>query len=226
MSFFKKKSDKEDRDSEWKPVIIEREGRFHMLCYRYTVERLLPKVRNLFRGDNLSRFVNSYLRKMEPMLVHHMNLEPMQWEFSLKWGNEPKEFEYIYDDEGRCVGKIAETMTEHLYVKLDYRNYKLLKKFHEACNTYSMAKILRAVLTFCLDGIERLGAGVFWRKVREWVKKNCKEFADKIIPLPNYIAAHMLRSKDAPPEMISEYAGDYIHKEIKYYHPPPGQPKK
>lgn len=145
MSFFKKKSDKEDRDSEWKPVIIEREGRFHMLCYRYTVERLLPKVRNLFRGDNLSRLVNSYLRKMEPMLVHHMNLEPMQWEFSLKWGNEPKEFEYIYD---------------------------------------------------------------------------------KIIPLPNYIATHMLRSKDAPPEMISEYAGDYIHKEIKYYHPPPEQPQK
>jgi len=217
---------KESKDDEWKTFVIEREGRFHMLCYRYTVERLLPKVENLFRGDNLSRLVNSYLRKMELFLVQHMNMKQVEWEFSLKLGNDPENFEYIYDDDGKYLGKIAETMTEHLFIKLSYRNYKLLKKFHEACNTYSMARVLRAVVTYCLDGIERLGVGGFWRWMRDWVRANCEGYADKIITLPVYIASHMLSDKEAPTEMISEYAADYRHKTLKQFHPPPGTPEK
>lgn len=188
-----------------------------MVCYDWMVERMKGRVNRLFSNGNLSSMVCMFMRRMERFLLYHMNLESEHWVLNLAAGNSlPEE----RDSELK--------MTEHLYIKLDLRCYKLLKKMHEACNTFSMAMLLRSIICFCLDGLDRYSGlnGGFWRWLREWERANIKSDEPEVCAHCPLLSSHMLRFGGDSTVKLALYNMDYRQNTILSFLPPPGNTKK
>lgn len=224
-----KKMESWPKKDENRPVTIEREGRFHLVCYSWMVDRMKSRVEDLFNVDNLSKMVNMFIWRLERFLVYHMNITPgRSWILDLIRGNPlPRDSnctEFEPDKDGKLKQRRrSDRMTEHLYIRLDFRCYKLLKKMHEACNTFSMASLLRSIICFCLDGLDFYQGvgGNFWRWLKEWERANLKREKPKACPDCTLFSSHMLRYKGDAAVKLALYTYDYGQKAILSCHPPP-----
>lgn len=194
---------------------------FHLVCYTKLEERLeqiVEKHFTDFKPRERPQVINSILSIMAPLITHHMNLDSAQWVINLEEGNRLSEREKreIQEKKG---DKRATLMERELWVPLDKWAYRLLKKVHEGWGTFSMAFVLRAVLSFALDLIDSLGRDGFWFWVKEWLERHENGEAMKSRKSWRLLEKHMKFFKDKNVKYIALYYETYVQKYL--YHPPP-----
>lgn len=205
---------------------------FHLVCCKRFSELLEQIEREHFvdfSGKKRAQVVNALLTVMEPFLLHQLNLSKSEWELDLKAGKVP-----FVDDEQELE---EARMDRELWVSLDVRIYRLLKKLHESGNngwslgdcveepgargrfrwgSFSMAMVLRAALIKCFELLCSLGRDGLVRWVEEWVKTH----ESKVRPKWDFLKHHMVSLKDTNAKYIALYSDSY--RQLHLYHPPPG----
>lgn len=188
---------------------------FHLVCFTELEEELeLIKGEhfNDFKPEEQEQFVNSIVSIMAPFLRHHINLTKPGWTLDLKEGNSAP----LRNDGG---DKKRRVMDRELWVSLDQSNYRLLKKFHEGCNTFSMAMVLRSLLVLVLELIGLLGRDGFLLWVEEWLEKYEEREAPQFRANWKELEKHIKFFEAQNVKYIGLYSA--WHHQIHFYHPPP-----
>lgn len=197
---------------------------FHLVCCE-EFDQLLERVEREHFADfevkERAQVVNALLTVMEPFLLKHINLDYHRWEFSLSQGEKPLS-EVIDGERGK--------MDQELWILLDPRIYRLLKKVHEAGDrgfrerrkrggTFSMALVLRGLLIRVFDLLDKLGRDglLFW--LNEWLANYEKVDAPNFRARWEPLEYHMVALKRKNVKYIGLYNGNYF--QLHLYHPPP-----
>lgn len=208
---------------------------FHLVCcerFKEELERIERKHFSDFSGKKRAQVVNAILTIMEPFLLRQLNLEKVRWELDLKAGKVP----FVEAPQESEEAK----MDRELWVLLDVKVYRLIKKLHEAGNngwspedivkeqgvrgqfrwgSFSMAMILRAVLIKCFELLEMFGRDGLVRWVKEWVEAYESNKGAKLRAQWNCLEHHMVFLKGHKAKYIATYSENYL--QIHLYHPPP-----
>lgn len=196
---------------------------FHFVCCEKFSNELMRIKMSYFEDFNrreLAQIVNGLISLLEPYLRHHLNLKRSMWDLDLEAG------EAVMD----ALEKGERRFMDHdLWVLLDLRSYRVIKKLHEGVNslrggTFSMALVLRAVLLRCFGLLDELGRDGLVKWAAEWLKEHNKQKVPAFRKEWKVFEPHIgfLQSKNV--KYIALYTENY--RQLHLYHPPPAQKKQ
>lgn len=195
----------------------EQQFAFHFVCCE-KLDKELKRIKERYFGDfnrkKKARVVNGLIRLLEPYLRHHLNLKRSMWDLDLKAGEAPL---------SNSTSKRS-YMTHELWVLLDLRSYRVIKKLHEGVNslrggTFSMALVLRAALIKCFELLDKLGRDGLVSWVKMWLKEHKKKYETAFREEWSFSKPHMGSIQSKKVKYIAFYTENY--RQLHLYHPPP-----
>lgn len=197
---------------------------FHLVCCEM-FDRELKRIKERYFADfnriEQAQVVNALITLLEPYLRHHLNLKRSSWDLNLEVGEAP------LDDPEKLDGKSY--MDHDLWVLLDLRCYRVIKKLHEAVvslrgGTFSMALVLRAALLRCFELLDALGRDGLVDWVKQWLKEHEKKRVPAFQEEWKIFKPHIGFFQSKNIKYMALYTEDY--RQLHLYHPPPAATKR